>query len=116
MKLHNILSIKPIFYSSLLSICAYSPTTYAGVEQFCEPNLAINDKNLNGCSNLPVLYPANDSQTNMTLLLSDLGLATIKPMTADGNLWDANYGTVPFDAANISALTENRILNQRNHF
>ena len=113
MKLHNILSIKPIFYSSLLIICAYSPTTYAGVEQFCEPNLAINDKNLNGCSNLPVLYPANDSQTNMTLLLSDLGLATIKPMTADGNLWDANYGTVPFDAANISALTENRILNQR---
>lgn len=113
MKLHNILSIKPIFYSSLLSICAYSPTTYAGVEQFCEPNLAINDKNLNGCSNLAVLYPANDSQTNMTLLLSDLGLATIKQMTADGNLWDANYGTVPFDAASLSSLTQNKMPNQR---
>ncbi|WP_087544271.1 hypothetical protein [Acinetobacter sp. WCHA29] len=113
MKLQNKFIFKSIVYSSLSLVIYYSPITYAGVEQFCEPNLAINDKNLNGCSNLPVLYPANDSQTNMTLLLSDLGLATIKPMTADGNLWDANYGTVPFDAANISALTENRILNQR---
>jgi hypothetical protein len=113
MKLQNKFIFKSIVYSSLSLAIYYSPITYAGVEQFCEPNLAINDKNLNGCSNLPVLYPANDSQTNMTLLLSDLGLATIKPMTADGNLWDANYGTVPFDAANISALTENRILNQR---
>ena len=113
MKLQNKFIFKSIVYSSLSLVIYYSPITYAGVEQFCEPNLAINDKNLNGCSNLPVLYPANDSQTNMTLLLSDLGLATIKPLTADGNLWDANYGTVPFDAANISALTENRILNQR---
>lgn len=113
MKLQNKFIFKSIVYSSLSLVIYYSPITYAGVEQFCEPNLAINDKNLNGCSNLPVLYPANDSQTNMTLLLSDLGLATIKPMTADGNLWDASYGTVPFDAANISALTENRILNQR---
>lgn len=91
----------------------HSPMTYAGVEQFCEPNFAINDKHLNGCSNLPVLYPSNDSQTNITLLLGDLGLATIKPMTADKNLWDAVYGTVPFDASNLSFLTQNKAPNQR---
>lgn len=113
MKLQNKFILKSIVYSSLSLVIYYSPITYAGVEQFCEPNLAINDKNLNGCSNLPVLYPANDSQTNMTLLLSDLGLATIKPMTADANLWDAVYGMVPFDAANLSSLTQNKIPNQR---
>lgn len=113
MKLQNKFIIKSIVYSSLSLVIYYSPITYAGVEQFCEPNLAINDKNLNGCSNLPVLYPANDSQTNMTLLLSDLGRATIKPMTADANLWDAVYGTVPFDAANLSSLTQNKLPNQR---
>ena len=113
MKLQNKFIFKSIVYSSLSLVIYYSPITYAGVEQFCEPNLAINDKNLNGCSNLPVLYPANDSQTNMTLLLSDLGLATIKPMTADANLWDAVYGMVPFDAANLSSLTQNKIPNQR---
>lgn len=113
MKLQNKFIFKSIVYSSLSLVICYSPITYAGVEQFCEPNLAINDKNLNGCSNLPVLYPANDSQTNMTLLLSDLGLATIKPMTADANLWDAVYGTVPFDAANLSSLTQNKLPNQR---
>ena len=113
MKLQNKFIFKSIVYSSLSLVIYYSPITYAGVEQFCEPNLAINDKNLNGCSNLPVLYPANDSQTNMTLLLSDLGLATIKPMTADANLWDAVYGTVPFDAANLSSLTQNKMPNQR---
>ncbi|WP_293731934.1 hypothetical protein [uncultured Acinetobacter sp.] len=113
MKLQNKFIFKSIVYSSLSLAIYYSPITYAGVEQFCEPNLAINDKNLNGCSNLPVLYPANDSQTNMTLLLSDLGLATIKPMTADANLWDAVYGTVPFDAANLSSLTQNKAPNQR---
>lgn len=113
MKLQNKFIFKSIVYSSLSLAIYYSPITYAGVEQFCEPNLAINDKNLNGCSNLPVLYPANDSQTNMTLLLSDLGLATIKPMTADANLWDAVYGMVPFDAANLSSLTQNKMPNQR---
>ena len=113
MKLQNKFIFKSIVYSSLSLVIYYSPITYAGVEQFCEPNLAINDKNLNGCSNLPVLYPANDSQTNMTLLLSDLELATIKPMTADANLWDAVYGTVPFDAANLSSLTQNKLPNQR---
>ncbi|OJU84721.1 MAG: hypothetical protein BGN93_10620, partial [Acinetobacter sp. 39-4] len=113
MKLQNKFIFKSIVYSSLSLVIYYSPITYAGVEQFCEPNLAINDKNLNGCSNLPVLYPANDSQTNMTLLLSDLGLATIKPMTADANLWDAVYGMVPFDAANLSSLTQNKMPNRR---
>lgn len=113
MKLQNKFIFKSIVYSSLSLVIYYSPITYAGVEQFCEPNLAINDKNLNGCSNLPVLYPANDSQTNMTLLLSDLGLATIKPMTADANLWDAVYGMVPFDAANLSSLAQNKMPNQR---
>lgn len=113
MKLQNKFIFKSIVYSSLSLVIYYSPITYAGVEQFCEPNLAINDKNLNGCSNFPVLYPANDSQTNMTLLLSDLGLATIKPMTADANLWDAVYGMVPFDAANLSSLTQNKMPNRR---
>lgn len=113
MKLQNKFIFKSIVYSSLSLVICYSPITYAGVEQFCEPNLAINDKNLNGCSNLPVLYPANDSQTNVTLLLSGLELATIKPMRADANLWDAVYGTVPFDAANLSSLTQNKLPNQR---
>ncbi len=114
MKLQNISILKPIFYTFITAISIQAQSIYAGAENICEPNLHLDDRDLNGCSNLPVLYPSNDSQTNTALLLSDLGLAEIEPMPIDQNLWDATFGSVPFDAANVSLATKNKIQNQRN--
>jgi len=114
MKLQNISILKPIFYTFITAISIQAQSIYAGAENICEPNLHLDDRDLNGCSNLPVLYPSNDSQTNTALLLSDLGLAEIEPMQIDQNLWDATFGYVPFDAANVSLATKNKIQNQRN--
>lgn len=108
--------LKPLFYPFISLAFYHTPMTYAGTEQICEPNLALDDRNYNACSNLPILYPFNDNQTNIILLLSDLGLANIKAMTPDVNLWDATYGTTPFDASNLSAVTQNKIPNQRKTF
>ena len=114
MKLQNISILKPILYTFITAISIQAQSIYAGAENICEPNLHLDDRDLNGCSNLPVLYPSNDSQTNTALLLSDLGLAEIEPMPIDQNLWDATFGYVPFDAANVSLATKNKIQNQRN--
>ena len=116
MKIYKTAILKPFYYSFVTCLIYHSSVAYAGIETFCEPNLAMNDFAYNSCSNLPVLYPFNDNQTNMILLLSDLGLANVAPMTPDKNLWDANYGTAPFDASNFFYLSQNKLPNQRKKF
>lgn len=46
-------------------------------------------------------------------MLSDLGLATLKPNQPDTKLWTATYGYVPFEG---TPSAENRIANQRIKF
>ena len=113
MKLQRTYILKSFIYAGLSLLAYHSSAAYAGADNYCQPNLALDDRRYNDCSNLAVLYPSNDNQTNMVLLLSDLGLGSIAPMHADKTLWDANYGTVPFDAANFASFSSNKIPNQR---
>ncbi len=96
--------------SSILPILMYNSTAHAGYEEICEPDFYLNGDHYNKCSNLPVLIPSNDNQTNMLLLLNDLGLANIKMRQPDLDLWTSTYAYVPFEGVPIA---ENRIANQR---
>ncbi|KXZ69237.1 hypothetical protein AVENLUH5627_01670 [Acinetobacter venetianus] len=113
MNLHKNLISKAIIYSCFSFIAYHSHIAYAGADITCEPDFAMNSNEYQSCSNLPILYPANDNQTNMLLLLSDSGLATIAPLSADLNLWDAFYGSVPFEASSFPYVVSNKIPNQR---
>ena len=102
---------------------AFIPTTlfitqqsYAGSDEYCSPDFSLDGSNYNACSNLPVLIPGNDNKTNMTLLLSDLGLARIKTLKPDLNLWSAQYGSVPFDVSLFPTIIENKVNNKRKPF
>ena len=103
-------SIPNAIFCSLIPFFLHSQNAIAGFEEACEPDFYLDGSTYNKCSNLPVLVPANDNQTNMLLLLGDLGLATVKYPTADQNLWTSNYGHTPFEGV---PYAENRIPNQR---
>ncbi|RZG85709.1 hypothetical protein EXE10_09245 [Acinetobacter sp. WCHAc060033] len=105
--------IYKILFSSTLPFLFYSATVHAGAEDICEPDFYLNGDSYNKCSNLPVLVPSNDNQTNMLLLLSDLGLANIKPRQPDTELWTSAYGQTPFEGV---PSAENRVANQRIKF
>ena len=109
MKTQSVFISKTLF-SAILPFLIYSNTAHAGFEQICEPDFYLNGSDYNKCSNLTVLIPSNDNQTNMLLLLSDLGLANIKPPQADLDLWTSTYGYSPFEGI---PSAENRIANQR---
>lgn len=89
--------IKKTLVMSTVPLFLYcSPMTHAGGgEVECSPNSSILNNQYDSCNNLPILDPANDNQTNMLLLLSDLGLATIKTIPPETNVWDAVEGTSP---------------------
>lgn len=108
--------LKSILFSSLPVLFSYAPTAYAGVETYCQPSFTISSNRYDACSQLPILDPANDNQTNMLLLLSDLGLADLGTIQADKNMWDAVYGTVPFDASTLLSISQNKIANHRAQF
>ena len=102
--------------SSFILGCLVHTPSYAGMEVACSPHYDLASHQYTACSNLPALSPANDSQVNTALLLSDLGLAKIQPLKADTNLWSSIYGTVPFEASALLAATENKVNNQRLKF
>jgi len=106
-----------LFYKTLIStaisVLFYSNTAHAGYEEICQPDFYLNGNSYNKCSNLPALVPSNDNQTNMLFLLSDLGLATIKPNQPDAELWTSTYAYAPFEGI---PNAENRIANQRAKF
>lgn len=100
--------------STLLTMLFQSTSAHAGFEDVCEPIFQLNNNQYQRCGNLPVLIPSNDNITNMHLLLSDLGLATIKPAPSLTNsLWQSYQTNVPFEAGTISDFVENKIPNQR---
>ena len=106
--------IRTLFLSTLTMACYQTQNAHAGYEEYCEPIFNLNDNQYQKCNNLPVLIPSNDNQTNMHLMLSDLGLATIKPSDPiTDSLWDVSRTKVPFDAFNLSSVVENKIPNQR---
>ena len=108
--------LKSILLSSLPVVFSYAPTAHAGVENYCQPSFVISSNRYDACSQLPILDPANDNQSNMLLLLSDLGLADLGTIQADKNMWDAVYGTVPFDASTLLSMSHNKIANHRAQF
>lgn len=110
---HSIIK-KSLLISTLPLFLYYSPMIHAGGGDIqCSPHSTILNNQYDACNNLPILDPANDNQTNILLLLSDLGLAHIKNIQADTNVWDANEGTVPFSIGAFTAQAENKIPNQR---
>lgn len=100
---------KAIFFS-FIPLFFHSQSAMAGFEETCEPDFYLDASKYNKCSNLPVLVPGNDNQTNMLLLLSDLGLATIRFPSPDEKFWTSNYGNAPFEGI---PFANNRIANQR---
>ena len=107
---------KSLFYTLIPSLFIFTQQSHAGSDEYCAPNFNLDGSDYNTCSNLPVLIPGNDNRTNMTLLLSNLGLAQIKTLKPDLNLWSAQYGSVPFDVTSLPTVTENKINNKRQPF
>lgn len=107
---------KSLFYTLIPSLFIFTQQSHAGSDEYCAPNFNLDGSDYNACSNLPVLIPGNDNRTNMTLLLSNLGLAQIKTLKPDLNLWSAQYGSVPFDVTSLPTITENKINNKRQPF
>lgn len=107
--------IKKTLLMSTVPLFLYcSPMTHAGGgEVECSPNSNILNNEYDSCNNLPILDPANDNQTNMLLLLSDLGLAAIKTIPPETNVWDAVEGTSPFGVGAFLSQATNKIPNQR---
>lgn len=100
-----------------LSLIAFSILTpqlsHASFDTYCTPTLTLGDQHYDRCSNLPILEPSNDNETNMHLLLLDMGLANVSALKRDEHLWSAEYGIVPFDYEEFKAAVSNKTANQR---
>lgn len=108
------ITLKPLFYLAILpTIFICSSQIHAGVDTRCSPTTDIQTNTYTACDNLPALTPANDNQTNMLLLLSDLGLAKINIPQTKASLWETEYSTVPFEAKMITQHVKNGALNAR---
>lgn len=87
-------------------------TSYASFDTYCSLNWSAQMRHYDICSNLPVLNPANDNETNMRLLLADKQLAKIAVPTPTPS-WTEQYGTVPFDASEFKLAISNAVPFQR---
>ena len=87
-----------------LPLVVYPTSSFAGAaEEVASPTFDLNN-NQYRILNLPILYPANDNRTNMMLLLSDKGLASIKAFEVDKmSLWDTSSGIVPFYPTDLNS-------------
>lgn len=97
-----------------LPLVVHPTSSFAGAaEEIASPTFDLNN-NQYRILNLPILYPANDNRTNMMLLLSDKGLASIKAFEVDKmSLWDTSSGLVPFYPTELTQASENKIPNKR---
>ncbi|MEB3752919.1 hypothetical protein [Acinetobacter sp. MD2(2019)] len=102
-----------LLLSSISPLLLLSHTTHAGVDFTCSPNFNVDGKSYDACSNVPVLIPSNDNQVNMSLLLSDLGLAELQPIKGDTDLWTSTYAQVPFEADTLIQMSKNKVNNAR---
>lgn len=87
--------------------------THASFDTYCTPTLTLGNQHYDACSNLPILDPANDNETNMYLLLLDMGLASVAAPKPDQKIWTAEYGTVPFDFEILREAISNKAPNKR---
>lgn len=102
---HLILLSASLFFSSI---------SFAGADVSCYPTTDMQHNAYTACDNLPALTPANDNQTNMLLLLSDLGLAKLKFDTAEkSSLWETQYSVVPFETKSLTYAAANKAPNAR---
>lgn len=110
------MKLQAIFLGLALSCGFFSSNVYAGGGESCTPELNIQGQRYNRCSHLPILDPANDNRVNTLLLLSDLGLAKIEPISSQQSLWQTEYNDVPFQTHDFIAQAQQRIPHQRTPF
>lgn len=90
-----------------------APQAYASFDTDCVPDWSIQLQSYNRCSNLPILIPANDNQTNMQLLLADKQLAKISQPEPKPMQWLDSYGSVPFEASQFKYSLSNKVPSAR---
>ncbi|MCW8039314.1 hypothetical protein OKC24_09120 [Acinetobacter sp. BIT-DXN8] len=91
----------------------FSATSFAGIDVSCYPSTNIQTNAYTACDNLPALTPANDNQTNILLLLSDMGLAKLNFNQPNSPLWETEYSNVPFAAKTLFESATNKRPNAR---
>lgn len=104
---------KSIFISLFPISLAYSTHSFSGFDVSCYPSTNIQTNAYKACDNLPALTPANDNQTNMLLLLSDMGLAKLNFNQPNSPLWETEYSNVPFAAKTLLESATNKRPNAR---
>ena len=104
---------KSIFISLFPITLAYSTHSFSGFDVSCYPSTNIQTNAYTACDNLPALTPANDNQTNMLLLLSDMGLAKLNFNQPNNPLWETEYSNVPFAAKTLFGGVTNKRPNAR---
>ncbi|MEG2693616.1 MAG: hypothetical protein RR966_03670 [Acinetobacter sp.] len=106
--------LRHTIFTSLFPVCIfYSSFGHAGADIYCEPSTILQNNEYTACNNLPALTPANDNQTNLLLLLSDLNLVSISTTTEKRSLWDTNYSDVPFETKQLTSSAQNKSSNAR---
>lgn len=91
----------------------FSAHSHAGMDVYCEPSTEIQTTAYTACNELPALTPANDNQTNMLLLLSDLGIAKFNIQEEKSTLWTTSYSKVPFEVSSLLVNSHNKLPNAR---
>ena len=104
---------KSIFISLFPISLVYSTHSFSGFDVSCYPSTNIQTNAYTACDNLPALTPANDNQTNMLLLLSDMGLAKLNFNQPNNPLWETEYSNVPFAAKTLFESVTNKRPNAR---
>ena len=119
----SLLSSLVVIRLQIISIGLFASHSYASFDTECGPNWSIDLQSYNRCSNLPILSPANDNQTNMQLLLADKSLAKITTPKLPPMAWYEDYGSVPFEAAvfkdslsNITPTSRTKTLELTDHY
>lgn len=101
-------------HAVLLSIFILLPIySHASFDTYCTPTWSVELQSYNRCSNLPILSPANDNQTNMRLLLADRHLVKIASPKQPAVNWADNYGAVPFAAEDFKETISNATPSKR---
>ena len=90
-----------------LGVGLLSPQAHASFDSACQPDWSVELQSYNRCSNLPILSPANDNQTNMQLLLADKLLAKIEAPKLESMQWFDSYGSVPFESSEFKYSLSN---------
>lgn len=111
-------SQQKILRSALFTSCIpfgifFSAQSHAGMDVYCEPSTEIQTNAYTACNELPALTPANDNQTNMLLLLSDLGIAKFNIQEEKSTLWTTTYSKVPFEVSSLLVNSRNKLPNAR---